>query len=212
MRAVNLLPGDDAGNGRKVPPLPIIVGCVGSVFAAAVLAMMFLSASHKVATQREALAKVQAEYNAIPSPPAPAPVVKELPQQRQTRVTALAGALGQRVVWDRLLREVSQVVPNDVWLVNLDAKSPLFAVKNARNAPAAGTTLPDGFIVIGCTYSQDSVARFLARLQLVPDLGEMTLGKSASDADGSADATVCPSGMFTFSLNGNVRVTAGAAS
>jgi Tfp pilus assembly protein PilN len=212
MRAVNLLPSDDAGDGRKVPTVPIIVGCVGSVLVTAVLAMMFLSASHKVATQREALAKVQAEYNAVPAPPPPSPLLKEFPQQRQTRVTALAGALGQRVVWDRLLREVSQVVPNDVWLVNLDAKSPMLVVKNARNAPAPGTTLPDGFVVTGCTYSQDSVARFLARLQLVPDLGEMTLGKSATDADGSADATVCPSGMFTFSLNGNVRVTSGAAS
>jgi Tfp pilus assembly protein PilN len=212
MRAVNLLPRDDAGDSGKIPQLPVIAGCVGSVLVAAVLAMMFLSASHKVATERDALAKLQAQYAAIPAPPPPPPVVSQLPQERKTRVTALAGALGQRVVWDRLLREVSQVVPNDVWLVSLDAKSPVLTVVNARNAPAPGTTLPDGFILMGCTYSQDSVARFLARLQLVPDLGEMTLGKSETDSNGSGDATVCPSGMFTFSLNGNVRVTSGAAS
>jgi Tfp pilus assembly protein PilN len=212
MRAVNLLPKEDAGDGKKVPPLPILVACVGSVLVGAVLAMMFLSANSKVAAQRSALAKVQAEYNAIPAPPPPSPVVKDLPQQRTTRVTALAGALGQRVVWDRLLREVSQVVPSDVWLVTLTAKSPTLAVPGGRGAPTPGTVLPDGFIATGCTYSQDSVARFLARLQLVPDLGDMTLGKSASNSVGSGDATVCPQGMFTFTLNGNVRVTSGAAS
>lgn len=212
MRAVNLLPREDAGDGKKVPPLPILVACVGAVLVGAVLAMMFLSANAQVGKQREALAQVQAEYNAIPAPPPPSPVVKDLPQQRQTRVTALAGALGQRVVWDRLLREVSQVVPSDVWLVTLTAKSPTLAIPGGRGAPAAGSALPDGFIATGCTYSQDSVARFLARLQLVPDLGDMTLGKSASNSSGSGDATVCPDRMFTFSLNGNVRVTSGAAS
>jgi Tfp pilus assembly protein PilN len=212
MRAVNLLPRDEAGDGRKIPPLPVLAACVGSVVVAAVLAMMYLSGNSKIAQERTALAQAQAQYNAIPAPPPPSPVVKDLPAQRTTRVTALAGALGQRVVWDRLLREVSQVVPSDVWLVTLTAKSPTIAVVSTRVTATPGETLPDGFIVTGCTYSQDSVARFLARLQLVPDLDQMTLGKSASNSSGSGDATVCPAGMFTFSLNGNVRVTSGAAS
>jgi len=37
MRAVNLLPRDDAGDGGKIPQLPVIAGCVGSVLVAAVL-------------------------------------------------------------------------------------------------------------------------------------------------------------------------------
>lgn len=212
MRAVNLLPSEDARDARKVPPLPVLVACVGSVLVAAVLAMLFLSANAKVAQQRSALAKVQAQYDAIPAPPPPSPIVKDLPQQRQTRVAALAGALGQRVVWDRLLREISQVVPADVWLVSLTGKSPSLVAPGGGAAPTSGSSLPDGFVAIGCTYSQDSVARFLARLQLVPDLGDMTLGKSETNSSGSSDTTVCPNGMFTFTLNGNVRVTSGAAS
>jgi Tfp pilus assembly protein PilN len=212
MRAVNLLPGDDGADGGKLPQVPVMAGCIASVLVAAILAMGYLSASHKVAAQRAALATLQSQSAAIPAPPPPSPVIAQLPQQKKARVTALATALGQRIVWDRLLREISQVVPSDVWIVTLDAKSPLLAVANTRNAPAAGSTLPDGFVAQGCTYSQDSVARFLARLQLVPDLGDVTLGKSASDQSESNDATLCPSGMFTFKLNGNLRVTAGAAS
>lgn len=211
MRAVNLLPREDARDARKTPPLPVLLACVGSVVVAAVLAMMFLSANARVAEQRAALAKVVAEYNGIPAPPPPSPIVKDLPQQRQTRVAALAGALGQRVVWDRLLREISQVVPADVWLVTLTGKSPSLLVPGGA-APTSDSSLPDGFVALGCTYSQASVARFLARLQLVPDLGDMTLGKSETNSSGSGDTTVCPNGMFTFTLNGNVRVTAGAAS
>jgi Tfp pilus assembly protein PilN len=208
VRAVNLLPGDIAGGGRKVPPLPVLVACVGAVLVAAVTAVMFLSASSNVAAKRRALEQTQAQYNAIPAPAAESPVVSQLPQQRQTRVTALATALGQRVAWDRLLREVSQVVPSDVWLVTLNALSPALAP-----ASASASSATQGFIVTGCTYSQDSVARFLARLQVVPDLTGMTLGKSSSNdanAGGGGDNT-CPKSMFTFTLQGSVQ-PAGAAS
>jgi Tfp pilus assembly protein PilN len=215
MRAINLLPRDET-DGRRGPALPVLVGCVGTVLVTAILAVMFLSASSSTMHQKRALQDAQAEYAAIPAPPTPSPIDKSLPQQQQTRVTALATALGQRVAWDRLLREVSQVVPSDVWLVTLNALSPTIAPVPATDS------LPTGFIISGCTYSQESVARFLARLDVVPDLSQMTLGKSASDGTaagggGAAAATgggtggTCPSGMFTFTLQGLVR-TSGTSS
>jgi Tfp pilus assembly protein PilN len=208
MRAVNLLPGDQADQGRKVPPLPVLVGCVGAVVISALLAAMFLSASSGVAKKQQALERIQAEYAALPAPVPPSPVVAALPQQRQTRVTALTTVLGQRVAWDRLLREVSQVVPSDVWLVNLTALAPSISAP----APAAGGEPAQSFMVTGCTYSQDSVARFLARLLVVPDLSGMTLNKSSTDSGtGGGGGGQCPKGMFTFTLQGAVRA-AGASS
>ena len=207
MRAVNLLPAQETGES-KAPPIPVLVACVGAVVVVAGLAMMFLSASSRVAHERSALQRLQSEYAAIPAPPPPSPVVGQLPQQRQTRTTALATALGQRVAWDRLLREVSQVVPSDVWLVTLNAQAPSTA------PPARGTSVTSvqGFTVSGCTYSQESVARLLARLSLVPDLSGMTLGKSSSSAASSGtDTSTCPQRMVTFVLQGSVRA-AGASS
>ena len=211
MRAVNLLPGGEANQGRKVPPLPVLVGCVGTVLISALLAVMFLSASAGVAKNQRTLEQIQAQYAALPVPAPASPVVAELPQQRQTRVTALATVLGQRVAWDRLLREVSQVVPSDVWLVTLNALAPSIAPASTTT-PAAGAATQQSFMLTGCTYSQDSVARFLARLSVVPDLTGMTLGKSsASDTGGgSGGGGQCPTGMVTFTLQGAVRA-AGAS-
>lgn len=207
MRAVNLLPRDDSAQGRKVPKPPVLVGCIGTVLVTAVLAMMFLSASSKVAHQRSALETAESQLSAVPTPPAASPIVAQIPKEKQARVAALATALGQRVVWDRLLREVSEVVPSDVWLVTLDAVSP--ALPAGATASTPGTTLPSGFTVDGCTYSQASVARFLARLDLVPDLEDMTLGKSSSNsstAGGDSSGSTCPPNMISFTLQGNVRV------
>jgi Tfp pilus assembly protein PilN len=207
VRAVNLLPGGEE-QGRKVPPVPVLAGGVGAVLVSAVLAGMFLSASAGVAKKQQALEQIQAEYAAMPVPAPASPVVAELPQQRQTRVTALATVLGQRVAWDRLLREVSQVVPSDVWLVTLNALAPSISPASTAT-PAAGAEPQQSFTVTGCTYSQDSVARFLARLSVVPDLMNMTLARSQSSGDasggGSGGGGQCPSGMFTFTLQGAVR-------
>jgi Tfp pilus assembly protein PilN len=205
MRAVNLLPRDDV-QGRKLPPLPVLVGCAGAVVVTAVLALSFLSASSQVGQERQALQAAQAAYAAIPAPPPKSPVASALPQEHQTRVTALATALGQRMPWDRLLREVSQVVPSDVWLTSLNAAAP------SVTPPAVAGALPQEFIVTGCTYSQPSVARFLARLDVVPDLQNVTLAKALSGGAGSStDTGLCPKGTVTFTLQGDLRVS-GASS
>jgi len=64
VRAVNLLPSDEQGGGRKLPPLPVLAGCIGTVVVTALIAVMFLSASAGVASKQRALEQVQAQYDA----------------------------------------------------------------------------------------------------------------------------------------------------
>jgi Tfp pilus assembly protein PilN len=192
MRAVNLLPRD-ATEGRKIPAVPVLVACGGTVVMTGVLALSFLSASSKVHKEQQALADAQTRLAAIPAPAAPSPIVSQLPTERQGRVTALASVLAQRVAFDRILREVSQVVPSDVWLQSLTATAP--------SAPAAGTvasTTPTGFTLSGYTYSQDAVARFLARLEIVPDLTDVTLNTSTS-------TKLSDRNVVQFTMSANVR-------
>jgi Tfp pilus assembly protein PilN len=193
MRAVNLLPRD-AEQARKGPQLPIVVGCAGAVLTAIVLAGGYLSASSKVGDENAKLAEVQAKIAAVPKPEPEAPTVSSLPQERQARVAALASALSQRVAWDRILREISLVLPEDVWLRTLSATAP-------GPTPSATAT---GITIEGFTYSQAAVARLLARLAVVPDLADVTLQSSTTADVGGRD-------IVSFTIAGNVRPT-GAAS
>jgi Tfp pilus assembly protein PilN len=191
MRAVNLLPGD-ATEGRKTPALPVLVGCGGTVLVTLFLAFTFLSASKTVGARKQALSDAQATLASIPQPAAPPAIVAQLPQQKADRVTALASVLGQRIAFDRILREVSQIVPSDVWLQSLTASVPTAA------APGAAPGTPTGFQISGYTYSQDAVARFLARLEVVPDLTEVTLG--------SAQGTkLAGRGVVQFTISANIK-------
>ena len=72
-----------------------------------------------------------------------------------------------RIAWDRLLREVSLVLPNDVWLSSM-----------ILSAPIPGVVGGTPFQIVGNAYSQEGVARFLSRLAVIPDLSNVQLDHS----------------------------------
>jgi Tfp pilus assembly protein PilN len=168
VRAVNLLPRDDARTrSRQRNPVPI-AGIAAGVAATAILAAVFLSVSAGVADKQERLDAAQAELDATPVPPPTDSSATALEQERGQRVIALSTALGRRVAWDRILRELSLVLPEDVWLSTLSAK-----------APSPTAEAPAGFTITGKTYSHDGVARLLARLAVVPHLSAVQLQHSS---------------------------------
>ena len=92
----------------------------------------------------------------------------ELEQEKSARIVALVGGSFRRLAWDRVLREISLVLPEDVWLSSLSATAPV----------AASPTTTAGFSITGRTYSHDGVARLLARLAVVPQLSNVQLQHS----------------------------------
>ena len=99
---------------------------------------MFLSGSGKVKDKQAELATLQDELHAIPTPDASRVKTQTaLAADKQARVTALSGALSRRVAWDRVFRELSLVLPNDVWLATITAKAPVPSSTAVAPAPAA---------------------------------------------------------------------------
>ena len=177
MRAVNLLPRDHGHRTVKKESLPVLVGACVGVLVAAALGAMFMTGSGKIAAQQRKLDDLTRTYQALPPPPpGPSAVQQQLAGEQSARVSALSTALGSRVAWDRVFREFSLVLPDDVWLTNLTAKSP---ISPATNAATSAGGAPSQFTVQGRTYSHDGVARLLSRLQLVPDLTNVQLVSSS---------------------------------
>jgi Tfp pilus assembly protein PilN len=182
MRAVNLLPGD--GAKRSKTNVPVLVGVAGAVVVCALLSFMFLSASSQVHDKQNELNAINAQIAVIPPPPPPDAAGAALASQQKARLTALSGALSKRVAWDRVLRNLSLVLPSDVWLSTLSASSPASPASAAVPIPAAGAT-PTGFLLSGYTYSQQGVARLLSRLEVLPDLTNVQLQNSSQSLIGT---------------------------
>jgi Tfp pilus assembly protein PilN len=199
MRAVNLLPRDQAQRTIKKESLPVLIGACSGVLVFAVLGAMFMMGSGKVAAQQRKVDDLNRIYQALPPPPAgPSTAQQQLAGEQSARVTALSTALTSRVAWDRVFREFSLVLPEDVWLTTLSAKSPISPVTNAASSTGTGT--PSQFTIQGRTYSHDGVARLLSRLQVVPDLTNVQLLSSTRSKVGGQD-------VVEFSIAADIKVT-----
>lgn len=184
MRAVNLLPKDE-GRGRRQPGAVSLTAVLGAVLLTAVLCGWFLMASSGVSDKQGELDARRAELAAIPPPAAPDASQTTLVAEKDARTALLGQALAKRIAWDRVLREVSLVVPDDVWLETMSTNGPDDAAQAAPPPPGQAPTTPKGgFAITGYTYSHDGVARLLARLAVIPHLENVKLGSSAVDSLG----------------------------
>jgi Tfp pilus assembly protein PilN len=198
MRAVNLIPREE-GRTRRQPGAVSLTAVLGAVLVTAVLSGWFLMASSGVSDRQGELDGLRAELAAIP-PPAPTPAAQtSLVAEKDARLELLGKALGARIAWDRVLREVSLVIPEDVWLETMNTNGPDPAAAPAPGqAPATG-----GFSITGYTYSHDGVARLLARLAVIPHLENVKLGSSVLEREGTRPTV-------KFSISATLRQAAAA--
>jgi Tfp pilus assembly protein PilN len=186
MRAVNLLPKEIVREGRELPRGLHMVGAA----AVPVLAIAFVVIGWR--GQHSALAVKQTELTVlraqIPKPqPITKPVLDTTPliAVRTARRAALDDVLIKRVEWDKALRDLSRVLPANVWLTALSASAPVRTDSTTLPvAPAPGAPPVTSFTITGYTYAEKDVATLLQRLQLLPTLTAVTLSAAtASQVD-----------------------------
>lgn len=189
MRAINLLPKDDARRGGQKPQWMILVPVGVAIVLTGLLSVLFLSASGKVKDRESQLSSLKAELAAVPTPDASKVQSQNaLATDKDTRVRALGTALSKRIAWDRVFRELSLVLPDDVWLSTLSAKAPVSSSVPDAAPAASGTTVASSQLTLdGYTYSHAAVARLLSRLQVVPDLVNPQLQQSTLTKVGTSN-------------------------
>jgi Tfp pilus assembly protein PilN len=192
VRAVNLLPRDEAKRSFEAKRGVVFGAAAGAALVTAVLVSMSVEGSGSVSEKQATLDSVRAQTAAIPIPAEKDTSADDaLAAHKGARVGALSAALTSRIAWDRVLRQVSLVLPEDVWLTNLSATAPVAASAGAGAAAS-------GFTLNGSTYSQNGVARFLSRLAVIPDLANVRLQSSQS-------AIVAERELVQFTILADVR-------
>ena len=219
MRAVNLLPRQQVEQKRERPNAVALVAGIGGAVVLLALAGGFLLANRSVDRQRQDLATAKAVLSATPGHHVSAQVQafrSSVLNQREQRSLALAAALGKRVSWDRILRRMALVLPNDVWLTNVTGSVPLSPSATATPGTSAAPTTtptatptafpaaPTALTIVGTTYSQAGVARLLERLEVLPDLKNVQLQQSQA-------AVVGTQRVINFTIVSDIRNGRGAS-
>lgn len=166
----------------RVPNRTIAMAVAGMVVAGALVAAWAFTERAAVRDRRAVMTTLQNQLDGIPSPTAPTRRLLVLGADRRARVDAIATVLGSRVAWDRILREVSAVLPADAWLTDISAD---------------GGTTPQ-LHLRGYAKTSEAVALTLSRLGIVSDLTDVRLGRSDR-------VTVSGASVLRFSVTAGVR-------
>jgi Tfp pilus assembly protein PilN len=219
MRAVNLLPSEPSRRRKKIPSGQVLLAGLAPLVAGTLVYLGFSFEQAKVSSARADLGVAQTELAGLRPVAAAGAASTQLASQRTQRLLALQDALGRRVAWDRILDQVARVLPANVWLTQFNAMSPT-PTTAAAPPPAPTTTTSSNssssssssssatnvvsaapsalFTLTGYAYSHDDVAHLLARLALVPNLTDVTLGATSS-------ATVGAKAVIQFTVNATMQ-------
>jgi Tfp pilus assembly protein PilN len=168
--------------------MPVLVAAGVVAALTVIFAMMTVQASSKAASSRGDLELAQSAVAGLPGENEE-PAAPELATERSNRLAALRSALGTRVPVDRFFRDLSYVVPEDVWLTGLNVT---VAADTPAATPSSATTAASTVRIDGATYSQAAIARFVSRLSALGSLANDHLTESTRvepQADTGAGAT-----------------------
>ena len=148
---------------RKPGSTRAVAAIVAAVVVVGALVGAFATTQRAAVRDRAAvLATLQNQLAAIPTPTSSTRRLLVLGVDRRGRLDAIAAILGSRVAWDRVLRDVSAVLPAEVWLTDLTVAESRASKLRLR----------------GYATSQQGLALALARLGILAEVSSVRLERS----------------------------------
>lgn len=185
MRAVNLLPQTQ----RRTPGLKgtkTSLAIAGAVVALGAMGYWGYSVHSDVNTVKDQVASAAVERDGLRDQLGAFQQAQARVAAQAVRRGAVVGLVEGRVNWERLVRDLSAVMPRQVWLTNLKGETEAAAATAA--APAGPNTnnavVPRGIHLDGFAYTQDQVALLMSRITTVSGLGEPRLATSETQDRG----------------------------
>lgn len=180
MRAVNLLPQKE----RRAPGFagakrPLAV--VGAVAVLGGIGFWGYSLHGQVNDVKSDVATATATRDGLRDQLGAFQAAQARDAAQEVRTGAVVGLVTGRVNWERLIRDLSAVMPHEVWLTNLKGETDVATTPTATTVAAPNVnvgTAPRGIHLDGYAYTQDQVAQLMARASTVPGLGEPRLASS----------------------------------
>jgi Tfp pilus assembly protein PilN len=192
MRAVNLIPTDQqrgAGGaaGKSGGGAYILLGALALIV---VLAASYVVSNKSVSDKKAQLADITQQAAAAEAKSASLTSYTRFQTIRAKRVETVSELAASRFDWAHALREVSRVLPENAWLTTLTATtSPSVSVGGGNGALRSALAVP-AIQLQGCTTSQASVAKLIARLRLIDGVQRVSLEDSTKGAESATTGTV----------------------
>ncbi|HEU5253320.1 MAG TPA: PilN domain-containing protein [Solirubrobacterales bacterium] len=180
MRPINLIP-PESRRGASAPmrtgPLPyLLVG--GLALALAGVALLVL-AGNTVSDREAEVAQLEREDARSAAKAQRLSAFTQFRAMQQTRMETIASLADSRFDWERVMRELALVLPDDAWLVNLSATaSPESGGSEGGGGLRASAPGP-ALELDGCAAGQEAVAGFVTALKDIDGVTRVGVESSA---------------------------------
>ncbi len=199
MRPVNLIPPEER-RGERAPmrtgPLAYVVVAVLAIGLVAVT--LTVVASNQVSDRKAEKASLESQVAQAQAEAQQVQSFADFASVQQTRETTVSTLAQSRFDWERVLRELAIVIPDDVWITNLNATVSADAAaaqgsgsgaSTSSSASAVSDTISGPSLEIqGCAGGHEAVARFLAVVHDIDGVTRATVMSSERPDQTSAGA------------------------
>jgi Tfp pilus assembly protein PilN len=209
MRPVNLIPEHKQQGARK----PLRSGPLAYIVLAALVAVLagvtaLVLTGNEIADREAEIAQLQQEDAAAKARTAELAGYTEFHSVSEQRVATVTSLAASRFDWERVMRELTRVLPGDVWLTTLTGT----ASSEATVEGASGIDIRSGVSgpaleLSGCAGGQESVAGFVQALKEIDGVTRVGVQSSklgereeeaatASSGAASAEGSKCQTRSF----------------
>lgn len=212
MRPVNLIPVEER-QGQHAPlrsgPLPYIL--IGALVLALVGVAALVLTDNQISDRKAEVAKLEREDAAETARAQRLSAYTQLRDLRERRVETVKSLANSRFDWERVMRELSLVLPKNVWLVSLDASASAGGSSSGSGSSIGSSIAGPSLALSGCATGQDAVAGFVTALKDIDgvtrvgvessELGSSTEGAGSSSGKSKGSSSDCRTRAFIAKFN-----------
>jgi Tfp pilus assembly protein PilN len=212
MRPVNLIPADQ----RRGPHAPLRTGpiayiLVGALFLVLAGVAALVLTQNEISDRKAEVTQLRREDAAVSARAQHLAAYTQFRALREQRVETVRSLADSRFDWERVMRELSLVLPTDVWLTSLNASAAADVGVGGESggsggeggASLRGAVAGPALELSGCASGQDGVAGFVTALKdidgvtrvgvqssALPDVGSAA-GATSGGGEGGGESTDC---------------------
>ncbi len=208
MRPVNLIPEHRQQGARKplrTGPLAYIV--VGALAAVLLGVTALVVTGNQISDGEAEIAQLQREGAAAKARAAQLSGYTQFHSVSEQRVATVTSLADSRFDWERVMRELTLVLPGDVWLTDLTATATAETAVEGSSGIEMRSSVPGPALELsGCADGQESVAGFVQALKEIDgvtrvgvqssNLGEREDEAEAAPGESSASGGNCQTEAF----------------
>jgi Tfp pilus assembly protein PilN len=181
MRPVNLIPQDErrtrtSGSARAGLLSYFVLGALGAVLLGVTVLVL---TSNQISERKAEIAQLEQERDATQARAESLRAFADFSSMEEERTATVKALAQSRFDWERVLRELSLVLPENVWLTELEGSvAPDVELEDSVDIETRSSVDGPALELIGCTVSQEAVGAFAATLGEIDGVTRVSVANS----------------------------------